>query len=1817
MTFRLLVMLCCFLSISIFPDTINAQSTINSCSETSVDPGGLNADYPPNSTQLITYCSDQQDQSFMRIQFFSLDLGQGDRIRIFDGPDTNAVLLRSFGSGSQNQAYVLQSSVNNPSGCLTLSFQSNGIDQGTGWEAKVSCIDSCQTILAQIDSILPIPQNNFVDICQGERVFFFGSAEFPESGILYEHSAANSVFEWDFGDGTYAIGENASHIYSNPGGYTAKLRVVDPFGCSNAILATQNIRVSGMPNFILATDLDGPYCVDDTISVSSSLNVLNNQRSISVLANEFLFDAPEQTITEAPIPDGSPAPLVSELVISAYESGATIQSPTDFPKVCLNLEHSRLQDLDIELICPNGQSIKLHENTGFTTDPTFLGSPTLGDEGRVVPGTGGLYCWSIDGAQSWNTVLADSNLTRLPIGEYAPQESFSDLIGCPLNGVWSLSVRDTQTTANGYLFNWSIGLNVDQKEDSKAFEPQLISQTFTFEPNMVFYQQDTLAAPADLPGDKYYQLEVMDAFGCTYDGQVKAQIRAQTSPECLSCEGRYQEIRDTFLCVGDSLTFNVDGLFKDPTRLTFTTDPKYRLGFGNHPPENPYRAQLLVEGVAQDSIRNPFTEIASVCVTIESDFDEDLAIFLRAPDGRLLELSTNNGGGFDNYTNTCFTPSARNPITSGSPPFRGDFSPEGSWGSLVGAPTNGVWELVVSDAFDLTSYGRVLNWDITFVSNNEIEYTWSPADGLSCTDCPNPKANPSENTTYRLDLLDSYGCSFSDVFEVTVLENYPAPNLICGPLRPGEMIFSWDALGPNLPYEGVLTINGVDSILAQAITDTFLIVDNLVFGDEVGLRLNVMVQDTLYPCFVGVAESTCVFEDCFTFTRISRQENVDCFGEATGLLEVTALRGFRPFTYYLNGDFVGQQDSLFTGLTAGDYSLVTEDMTGCSDTLTFSISQPPPIVNSLIQLDSIVCFGDSTATISAESMGGTGDLTLSWNYPLVDSLTFLEDLPAGNYVLSTSDSLGCTVQDSLFVIEPPSILIDETISPISCAGDADGIIIADLSGGTGDLSFQWNIGINDTMLINLGPGSYIITVTDESACTQIEEYVLEEPLPLSLDTIILQDVTCFGRTNGQAELMLSGGTMPYNYIWLDSLSQTSSRASNLPGGLVEVRVTDDRGCLITEFVDVPEPEPLVVDFSIKMVSCLGGADATAEALVMGGNSPYEYFWQNGSENASLGQLARGNYNLTVTDRKGCINENTVSITEPSTELVVGAAQDLEGCFGTSQNEARAIATGGGDSQYEYLWSDGQTTAVAIELDSLIYTVTITDNNGCAKTSSIKLNDLPKMVPNTIINSPTCFGFSDGAIGINFIEGRPGADLNRYQFLWNTGQRGAAISNLVGDSLYTVTVTDPNGCNAQVSKFVRQPKLITFQARVDDASCFGLPDGRAEIINISAETAQFRYNWDDRAANQTGVIATNLAAGVYTVTVSDELNCQNLAQVTVGQPTQINVSFDKQDNTCFGDQTGAIEVSATGGRPDYRFAWSNGQTGERIEGVAAGLYMVTTTDASNCFVSTTVQLEQPDAIDITVNTQDVSCAGDQDGTIQILTNGGAPPYRFSVDRINFNGSPVIVGLGAGDYNVSIRDANDCSFLVTASILEPPQMNVDAGPAQITLPFGDSITLQANAEFGQGSVVFEWVEPFPGALPCLFCDSVTVSPPYSVAYELIGLDSVGCQASDFVNIFVEKEQFIAVPTGFTPNDDGRNDRLLVHGDPSVRINVFQVYDRLGELVYEIKDTPINDPSLGWDGWFKTEQMPQDTYIWYIEATFNGQRKAVFRGQTTLIR
>ena len=257
---------------------------------------------------------------------------------------------------------------------------------------------------------------------------------------------------------------------------------------------------------------------------------------------------------------------------------------------------------------------------------------------------------------------------------------------------------------------------------------------------------------------------------------------------------RFNQQDDAFLCEGDQVDFDLNQIPEVEVPITFERFPQYAIGNGNHPPGNGYLSTLEVNSLNPGVITDPFVDIESVCFSLSTDFLSDINVVLVSPTGVQLPLALQNGGGSNlGYVNTCFTPESLVSINAGAPPYTGDWRPEGTWNVLTGSPINGSWSLLITDSAVPQQFGEFLEWSITFNTQNQYSYTWTPAAGLSCTDCPDPTASPTTSTLYEVLIEDPYGCSLLDSVLVGVVEDVPAPNVTCEEID-DTILFSWDPI---------------------------------------------------------------------------------------------------------------------------------------------------------------------------------------------------------------------------------------------------------------------------------------------------------------------------------------------------------------------------------------------------------------------------------------------------------------------------------------------------------------------------------------------------------------------------------------------------------------------------------------------------------------------------------------------------------------------------------------------------------------------------------------------------------------------------------------------------------------------------------------------------------------------------------------------------------------------------------------------------------------------------------------------------------------
>jgi gliding motility-associated-like protein len=1797
-----------------------ADTTLRACGGFLTDSGERNFNYRANENILMRIYPDPSQGARVRLNFPGINLGTGDRLCFYDGRDTLAPLLKCIDATLGNRPFQVQSSAANLDSCITIVFRSDAQVQAAGWIASIECVQVCQNFEAAFlfsDPAVLAADTNTINLCPGDNLFVRARGLYPQNNLQYPQADTSSTFYWDFGNGVVKTGRSVDQTYTRPGAYTLKLRANDVRGCASTNVVEKKIRVAPAPRFSVDTSLLPEICAGDTLRILAGRSGTAGA-ALQVIPQRSSFQSEIIKGDNVFIPDNDGRKVESELSISGFFVNQILTDLSQLQSICINLEHSQLRDLSIALRCPNGQRVALQNFVSAAGRQVELGQSNPNDDAAPRPGRGYDFCWQSSAANNHWTDFVDSfNLDSLPIGTYRPFEALTPLLGCPLNGDWVLEVEDLNSSQNGYVFSWSLQFDPSIFPRQETFSPGIADLTWRFHPTILFQDDNSISVSPSDGGLASYRLIVQDSFACNFDTTLTLRVKPVNDPACGTCLLSFAALPDTTVCQGDSIRLSFTPRERLNQVLDFTSFPQYRFNAVQHAPGSPYASIIPVSRVAQSTLSDPRNQIESVCIDLNSDWDSDLNIFLRAPSGQILELSTGNGGSDDNYTSTCFSPRAGNPINSGTAPFTGEWQPEGSWNDLRGARIEGNWALLITDAFGTlpAEMNELLSWSISFRSVDSLTYQWTAASGLSCTTCASPMASPRSSSRVQVRAQSRYGCSYTDEFELRVRDTFPAPQVSCRQIGPRSLRFSWLPTVAN-NYQIRFAVNGRDSLLPIAISDTFFRVNNLRSGDVVRIQVQGLSRDSSNTCRSGIGTATCSIQPCSLAVNLRSTKNISCRTASDGAFEVELRGAVGASQFELRGPIGFIEPFRNDRLDFGDYQLVVRDEALCSDTLDFRIGQNDSLIVNLNPDRTISCRGDQNVTINSSISGGSAPFRYTWNNGLPTSN--LSNIGAGRYTLSVSDANGCRGTRSIDITEPPALILAMLPQNVTCFGANDGRIAAMGMGGTGNLNYLWGDGNTNGSRTNLRAGNYCVTVTDANGCRVSDCRNINSPAQLKIDSIRLRQPSCSDRRDGQARVFASGGTGVLSYQWNDPQGQLSATANALAPGTYTVMLSDSNNCSVSQDITVVAPAALVLQINTQGVKCKGGNDGRISVNVRGGTQPYRYTWETVNQNdTTAAMLSAGSYGISITDRNNCTTEGRGIITEPANALTLSIDQTLQGCYSLKQNRARALPVGGSGGPFSYRWSDGSSAQEASALDSLRYSVTVTDATGCTQSSSIQLKDQPAMEPNTIISQPSCFGGSNGAIGINLIIGRPSADLSQYRFRWSNGETGAIIRGLRGDETYSVTITDPQGCTAVGTRTVRQPKAITFEIATDTLSCNGGNNATATVRNIVADTRNFTFQWDTRANNQRTQRATGLRAGIYTVTVTDEFGCFGSRATEVREPTPIQVLTQAFGPLCFGDSTGRASLSPSGGNPGYSYRWSNGATTAFIGNARGGTYRVTITDRKGCSVENAVNIPNPNRIQVNLKVSDPTCNGDLDGSIQTNPSGGKAPYLLSINRKDFRPTLTAIGLKAGSYTVDIKDANGCLSSEEVVIKERPPLEIDLAQTSYTIQLGDTLRLQAAAINNQGQVSYTWNEPYPGTLSCIKCASTTVRTQNGIEYKLLAVDEKGCEDDAIIKIFVRKQRIVLVPTGFSPNGDSNNDILLVHGQNGVKIKTFQVYDRWGEQVYLRENFDINDASTGWNGTYRGQALTPGIFIWFLEAVYPDGFTEIRRGQTTLLR
>ena len=780
---------------------------------------------------------------------------------------------------------------------------------------------------------------------------------------------------------------------------------------------------------------------------------------------------------------------------------------------------------------------------------------------------------------------------------------------------------------------------------------------------------------------------------------------------------------------------------------------------------------------------------------------------------------------------------------------------------------------------------------------------------------------------------------------------------------------------------------------------------------------------------------------------IVSQSNCSCSGLPNGSINTQVVGGTPPFSYsWSPGGFTTANIS---NIGPGNYTLNVTDAVGCTGTVSATITQPPALLSSFSGNTPVSCNGGNNGSVSVNATGGIPGYTYSWSPPpgAGQNTSNASGMTAGNYTAVVTDLNGCTSTNTVSIFQPSPLTVGVfNITNVSCNGAANGSISVAPGGGNGGYSYSWipspGSGQGTATASGLSPGNYTVVLTDSKSCTANTSGTIIQPSALSGFFSSITNVTCTGLANGSATAQGTGGTPPFTYSWSPSpgSGQGTATASNLVAGNYTVSITDANSCVysMSTLVNQPAGSLVAVITGYINVSCFGTSTGSSTVTVSGGTTPYNYVWSpspgTGQGTANAGSMTAGAYTVTATDANNCVSTTTLTINEPA-QLSTNIIKNDVSCFGTTTG-ATTVIVSGGNGGYTFNWSPtpgtGQGTNVVGGMSAGIYTVITGDANGCSTSDTVFITQ-PLNLTSVIdtFSNVTCNGYNNGTANLSISGG-----VSPYAISWNpvpgSGQSTGFVS-LLSPGTYTANVTDNNGCLSNDTVTITQPANLSSSATITNISCNGLSDG-AIFLSTADGTPPYVYTWSPSPTTGQGTAnVSGLAAGNYTVNIDDSNLCNSAYSITVNEPLAISASITVTDVSCSGFTNGAIDLTASGGVFPYSFSWSNGAITEDISGITSAVYTVTITDGNTCTSSTTAFVGSANAITYSFVKTSPTCFGYGDGIVDLNITGGTIPYNFNWS--NGNTSEDLISVGAGNYTVTVTDANNCQITDTVILSQP--------------------------------------------------------------------------------------------------------------------------------------------------------------------------------------
>jgi gliding motility-associated-like protein len=555
------------------------------------DSGNNAANYGANENEVITICPDYAGGTSKLAITFGINTGllfgvdASDTVYVYDGPNTSSPLLGAYNTDNAPTGFNhVASFANNPSGCLTIRFISDGANEGIGWDANVTCVTIPQPFEPKMagylggtgPDIINPSDTGYSDICFGDSILFVASGNYPYSsdvtGAGYSQNSGNVSYAWTFSDGTLATGDSAWFKPPARSGYIATLKITDSFPQSQSIQS--KIRVSTIPSFTGVLVNRDTVCVGDTTLIVGAVTSTDTS-GVDPTSSSFQLGGTFAGLTW--LPDGTGSNYTTSVNVNGFLPGQTIAAASDIQKLSITMEHSYLGDLEMLLECPNGTQVTVFNSYNGGLIPGGFGGSNqhLGeayDNNLGTPGIGWTYDFYDNVAfptfatafnnAAYLTTIANAttnpfNEKSIIAGDYQVEQSYAGFIGCPINGNWTITVRDNLGTDDGYIFEWGILFDPIINPNNETYVPSIVSAQWLSAATVITgLPTDTfIVVSSNNPGTFGYTMEVTDNFGCTYDTTVFVEFIPRPEIQILgsgdACAGQYQIAGTTSYQGGD------------------------------------------------------------------------------------------------------------------------------------------------------------------------------------------------------------------------------------------------------------------------------------------------------------------------------------------------------------------------------------------------------------------------------------------------------------------------------------------------------------------------------------------------------------------------------------------------------------------------------------------------------------------------------------------------------------------------------------------------------------------------------------------------------------------------------------------------------------------------------------------------------------------------------------------------------------------------------------------------------------------------------------------------------------------------------------------------------------------------------------------------------------------------------------------------------------------------------------------------------------------------------------------------------------------